>query len=188
MGYLKTAGALAVVASACVLASCLVPAPEWDDPALQGDYYDGDEEHRPGQPCNRCHGDYFSLPPLPPWEVAGTVYGRIDDHEDDGVEGVEVMVTDAAGNEMAVLTNRVGNFMVEVDSGVGAPSDEGKGVLKVPQALEFPLEVKIRLGDVEREMETKIWREGSCAHCHGAAPSASSVGRIYLYDDGEGPQ
>lgn len=169
--------------AALLFCGCITPPPEFDDPAVQGDYEDGDEEHRPGQPCLLCHSDYLKVPPLPSWEVAGTVYGLIDDLEDDGLEGVEVLVTDDTGLEISVLTNRTGNFMVEVNSGSSAPQTEDPGVLEIPRPLEFPLSVKIRRGSDEQEMKTKIWRNGSCAHCHGPEPGAESVGRVYLFDE-----
>lgn len=168
--------------------ACLATPPEQEEPAVQGDYEDGDEEHRPGQPCLLCHGEtIFVPPPGPDFETAGTVYGGDSDPEDSGIEGVDVIITDAMGREIVAVTNRAGNFMVEVSSDVNEPTQRDKGRLLIPWELEFPLSVRIRMGEIEQEMETKIWREGSCAHCHGPEPGADSVGRVYLYDEGEQP-
>jgi hypothetical protein len=166
------------------LAGCLVDPPQLDDPAVQGEYEDGDAEHRPGQPCLLCHGDgHF---PIPPGEIelalGGTVYSYIDDAEDMGLEGVEVVITDAAGLEISASSNRAGNFMLVVNGDVSTPTPRKKGRVDVPRALVYPLGVLIRQGANERRMETKIWRTGSCAHCHGAQPGRDSVGRVYLFD------
>ena len=162
--------------------ACLVESPQERAPAVQGDYEDGDEEHRPGQPCLLCHGEDHV--PRPPGEVrfqvAGTIYGAIDDPEDVGLEGVEVVVVDRDGVEVTAISNRVGNFMIQVDSAVDVPTLAPRGRLRIPRPLQFPLTTHIRRDDDDREMQTKIWRDGSCAHCHGPAPSATSVGRVYL--------
>ena len=189
MTRLLRAGSAAIGAGTVVLVTgllgggCIVPPPEFDDPAVQGDYEDGDAEHRPGQPCLLCHTDNIQLSLLPAWEVAGTVYGRIDDPEEAGLQGVEVLITDDTGFEITALTNRAGNFIVAVDTGVNAPRVDDEGVLAIPRELEFPLSVKIRRGADEQEMTTKIWRNGGCAHCHGPEPGAESVGRVYLFDE-----
>lgn len=180
-------GLLAILWSA-LSASCLVDSPLLDDPAVQGDYEDGDAEHRPGQPCLICHGPGHV--PRPPGEVqfqiAGTVFGAIDDPEDQGVAGVEVIVTDANGVVTTVESNRVGNFMVSVNEGASEPRVRERGWLAIPRALAFPLGVTIRRDTDEQIMRTKIWRAGSCAHCHGTAPDTDSVGRVYLFS-GEAP-
>lgn len=165
-------------------AGCLVDPPQLDDPAIQGDYEDGDAEHRPGQPCLLCHGgDYFPIPAGGlELALAGTVYGAIDDPEDRGLEGVEVVITDALGLEVRAASNRTGNFFAVIDSGVSAPVQRNKGRVAVPRALEYPLSVLIRQGANEQRMQTKIWRAGSCAHCHGPLPGRASVGRVYLFD------
>jgi cytochrome c5 len=179
--------AVAVVAAIAAIAAagCLVETPQERDPAVQGDYEDGDEEHRPGQPCLLCHGEgHFPLPPGgEQFQVAGTVYAGIDDFEDDGLEGVDVIITDADGVEVTAVSNRAGNFMIEVDSGVDAPTPRNKGRLRIPRPLVFPLTVRIQRGADAQEMETRMWRNGSCAHCHGPAPGADSVGRVYLLDE-----
>ena len=43
--------------------------------------------------------------------------------------------------------------------------------------------VKIKRGDIESVMETRIWRNGSCAHCHGPQPDESSMGRVFLDEE-----
>lgn len=180
---------LLVTMGAAMHSACIVDAPELDDASLQGDYDDGDAEHRPGQACLLCHGAGHI--PRPPGEVkllvGGTVYNGIADAEDTGLEGVEVELTDALGTVVTAVTNRTGNFMVSEESGATPGEVLEPGWIGVPQALEFPLRVVIRRGTDEQEMQTNIWRAGSCAHCHGAEPGVASVGRVYLVDDGGQP-
>lgn len=149
-------------------AACLAETPQEAEPAVQGDYEDGNEEHRPGQPCLLCHSSdgHLLIPPgRETFEVAGTVYGTIDADEDDGLNNVEIIFTDARGDQFTASSNRAGNFYIE-------------------EKLVYPLEVTIRRGDDEQRMKTKIWRNGSCAHCHGPTPGADSVGRVYLFSEG----
>lgn len=171
-----------------VSVGCIGTSPQEQDPRVQGDYDDGDPEHRPGQPCLLCHGPGH-LGPLPGetrLEIAGTVFAAIDDGEDDGLSAVVVTITDDTGFEFAARTNSAGNFMFDVDTTRSDIRERDDGQVTLPQAPVYPLSVKIRRGDDEQEMKTKIWREGSCAHCHGESPSATSVGRVYLLDDGSG--
>lgn len=165
--------------------ACLATTPQEEEPAVQGDYEDGDEEHRPGQPCLLCHSSEGHFPRAPgekTFEIGGTVYGFIDDAEDQGIEGVEIYFTDATGYQFTARSNRVGNFLVEVDGSLSEPVQGRKGVLKIPRKPRYPLEVTVVRGDEHQRMKTKIWRNGSCAHCHGPEPGADSVGRVYLFD------
>lgn len=181
MAVLRTTLAVTVAA---LVTSCIGTSPQERDPSVQGDYDDGDEEHRPGQPCLLCHGDGHLLEP--PGEerlaLAGTVYGMIDDLENAGLANVTVTVTDATGLALAVQTNRTGNFMFNVKPGITEARDRGRGRLEIPRALTYPLGVTIARGADTQTMKTKIWREGSCAHCHKATPGTDSVGRVYLLD------
>lgn len=164
--------------------ACLTSPRELDDPRVQGDYEDGDEEHRPGQPCLLCHSDdtdYLQeAPGEDVFELAGTVYPYRSSAEDEGLEDVRVVISDASGFGFTALTNSAGNFMVELDTGVSEPTQERRGVMVIPQPLEFPLTAYIwRDADIQ-EMDTLIQRDGSCGECHGSAPGADSVGRVYL--------
>lgn len=172
------------------LVGCLVDSPQEREPSVQGNYEDGDEEHRPGQPCLLCHSSEGHFPQAPgekTFEIGGTVYGIIDADEDDGLRDVEILFTDARGDEFSALSNEAGNFLVQVNSSLSEPSRRSKGVLEVPRTPVFPLEVVIRRGTDEQRMKTKIWRNGSCAHCHGPKPSIDSVGRVYLFSEGSTP-
>ncbi len=151
-----------------IAAGCLAPSPQEEEPAVQGEYEDGNEEHRPGQPCLLCHASEGHFPKAPggeTFEIGGTVYGTIDADEKDGLNNVEIIFTDARGNEFSTTSNRAGNFYVR-------------------EKPLYPLEVRIRRGSDEQRMKTKIWRNGSCAHCHGPTPGADSIGRVYLFSEG----
>ncbi len=166
---------------AAPLISCLAESPQEREPAVQGNYDDGDEEHRPGQPCLLCHSSEGHFPRAPgetTFAIGGTVYEFLDSGEDDGLRDVEVIFTDARGDSFTAISNKAGNFIVGVNTGLSAPELQDDGWLDIPRAPLYPLEVRIRRGQEEQRMKTKIWRNGSCAHCHGETPGAESVGRI----------
>ena len=184
MGVLSTVslpprGLFLACAALIGLSGCLAETAQEQEPAVQGDYEDGDEKHRPGQPCLLCHGpDHF--PRAPGEEIfilAGTVYGFVDDAEDDGLDEVDVEITDATMRTVVVQTNSAGNFIVSE----GDPKHK-KGWLRISGTLEFPLQVSISKAGDEQVMRTTIAQEGSCARCHGATPDIDSVGRIYLFE------
>ena len=180
MEFLRAASALVLMAN---LTGCLGTSPQEREPSVQGSYDDGDEEHRPGQPCLLCHssGHFLTPPGGRLWEVAGTVYGFVDDTENEGLEGVLVELVDADGYEFSARTNATGNFMFEVPS-KEADEDLGKGRVVLAQKPVFPLSVSISRGEDKKTMKTKIWREGSCSHCHGEGLGVDSVGRVPLFE------
>lgn len=145
---------------------------------------DGDPEHNPGLPCLACHGRDYS-PGDDVFALAGTVFLRASDRDDEGIGEVTVHVRDARGRDFAAVSNRAGNFMFSVDEGEDARvrmRDDGETELGFWP--EYPLEVWIESGGTEQRMRGLIRREGSCATCHDGAPSATSVGRVWL---AEGP-
>jgi hypothetical protein len=121
--------------------------------------------HRPGQPCLLCHG----------FQLAGTVYRFEDDRA--GVGGASVHVTDGMGRSFTATTNSSGNFYVTRGGELEADDD---GELELPYELEYPLAVEIEHEGITQPMRSLIWREGSCAHCHGPTEGESSAGRIVL--------
>lgn len=161
-------GVLIRAAAALALAGCIGTTPEDAERRALPDDEDGEPEHRPGQPCLLCHD----------FAIAGTVYYRASDRT--GFEGAEVDIEDAAGNRFVALTNRAGNFIVEVRGGLSAPEQRSRGRLDVPWEPEFPLSIAVRSGGVEQVMESLAWREGSCAGCHGPTVEADSAGPIYI--------
>lgn len=172
-----------VLVAALAVPACIGTSPEEEARAALGDDDDGDEEHRPGQPCLTCHGADYA-PGDDVFAVAGTIYLRAGDSN--GVEGARIDMVDADGNAFSATTNRVGNFMVEVDTDLSAPRQRGKGRAEIPWDPVFPLEVTVSRGDLEQEMESYVWRDGSCAGCHtGPADGVDSVARVWLIEEAD---
>jgi len=118
--------------------------------------------HRPGQPCLLCHSDASKAPPF---SFAGTVY--IDAASLTPIDEVRVNLVDSLGGRFSSITNCAGNFFVR------------------PQeyALEGPSWVSLQRDGVLREMETPIYRDGSCAGCHVDPVGPASAGHVFLIDD-----
>lgn len=167
---------LRVLALALLLGGCIGVSPEQREADQYP--YDDDEgpEHNPGLPCLACHDRDFS-PGEDVFALAGTVYRFADDAE--GVEGVEVQVTDADGNELTAVSNRAGNFMFEVDEGERT-RQRGEGRTEIGFWPAYPMTVRLSRDGIEQEMLTRVQREGSCNACHMADVDEASVGRIYL--------
>ncbi len=165
------------------LVSCIGTSPEDKLRADQGDDDDGDEEHRPGQPCLVCHSSDYS-PGGDVFVLAGTIYLFASDDDDNGLEGALVDVIDAQGRSFTAETNKVGNFMVEVENGLSSPRQRKKGKLKIGFEPEFPLTVAVRHGDLTQEMESTIGRDGSCAGCHrGSEATAERVEKVWMEEE-----
>jgi hypothetical protein len=118
--------------------------------------------HRPGQPCVLCHSEAGNAPPF---ALAGTVY--IDAHSLTPIDDVIVTLVDSFGQRFSTTTNCAGSFIVR------------------PQeySLVAPTWVSMRRDDVLREMETPIYRDGSCAGCHDDPLGPASAGHVFLIDD-----
>jgi len=157
--------AVAAVLVAAMLPACIGETPEEAARAAQGDAPDGDEEHRPGQPCLVCHSADYN-PGGAVFVLAGTVYLDASDDDGAGLEGAEVSFIDADGHEFSSMTNRVGNFMIRVDTSLEEPRRRSRGRAEIPWEPTFPLDVAVVYLGEEKSMESKIWREGSCAGCH----------------------
>ena len=165
------------------LSGCLWgTSPEEQLQADQGSYDDGDEEHRPGQPCLACHGAEHS-PGGDVFVVAGTIYEFASDDDEDGLEGVTVGMTDSEGRSFSAITNGAGNFMVSVEAGLSEPRQRPRGRAQIGFQPTFPLRVAISFGNTEQEMESRIWRNGSCSHCHrGETASGEQVEKVWVVE------
>lgn len=125
--------------------------------------------HNPGSACLLCHG--FSL--------GGTIYRRATDTE--GLGGVTIAFTDAAGHQFQTVSNSAGNFWVQVETSLAAPSPgESPGQVGVPWDVEFPVLVEVIANGKTVKMRNQIGQWGSCAECHTPDPGARSNGRIYV--------
>jgi hypothetical protein len=171
------------LAAVLPLCACIGVSPEDQRRASLGDAPDGDEEHRPGQPCLACHSEDYD-PGGRVFVLAGTVYRRTGDPESMGLEGAELRFLDAEGHEFGALTNRVGNFMINVDTSLSEPLHRTKGRLTIPYEPVFPLSVSyVYLGE-EKAMESLIWREGSCATCHyGSEADVDHVEKVWFEEE-----
>ncbi len=166
---------------------CLATSPEQIAEDALGDTdhcvteRDGEREcgsplHRPGQPCLVCHSREHN-PGEEIFAVAGTVYRRASDTT--GLGGVDVTVIDALGQEVTVRTNSAGNFYVrDGRSNFDEGPERGEG--RIGSRLEFPLVVELTYEDTTQMMRSVIWREGSCAACHGNDEGTDSTGRIFV--------
>jgi len=177
MTWLRIAVAMAIAA-----AGCLATSPEKQEQNAQGRGDEGDPEHRPGQPCLVCHRESFH-PGDDVFVIAGTIFLRATDSDKKGLRDADVVITDAQEREIIARTNHAGNFMITVDEGRDMPRQKKNGKLKIGFHPEFPLHVRIRQGADEIEMQSLVWRDGSCAGCHrGPTATASSVEKVYLLE------
>ncbi|MEO6601888.1 MAG: hypothetical protein ABIQ16_18565 [Polyangiaceae bacterium] len=118
--------------------------------------------HRPGQPCLVCHSDQGGEEPF---LSAGTVFISRDSRMP--IENVKVNFLDSAAHRYTAVTNCAGNFIVR-------PGDF---------AVDTPYWVSMQRDDVYREMDTAIYREGSCSACHSDPIGPASAGHVFLIDD-----
>ena len=67
----------------------------------------------PGQDCMSCHctdDKVACTASALPWTAAGTVFSDYRATVNDGVQGVHVLITDAMGKQLDLVTNEAGNF------------------------------------------------------------------------------
>jgi len=100
-----------------------------------------------------------------PFSLAGTVYVSADSLTP--IDGVQVKVIDSLEHSFVTTTNCAGNFIVR------------------PQEFtpDAPVWINMQRDEVFRVMNTAIYREGSCAGCHGDPQGPALVGHVYLIDD-----
>ncbi len=118
--------------------------------------------HRPGQPCVLCHSEAGDAPPF---SMAGTVY--VDADSLTPIDDVTVTFIDVFGQTFSTTTNCAGSFFLR-------PSD---------YSWEGPIWVSLQRDEVLREMETPIFRDGSCTGCHDDPVGPASAGHVFLIDD-----
>jgi hypothetical protein len=120
--------------------------------------------HRPGQPCVLCHSEAGVAEPF---LFAGTVY--IDAHSLTPIDDVRVDFIDSVGSAFSTVTNCAGSFIVR----------------RREYSAGGPIWVSMQRDEVLREMETPIYRDGSCAGCHDDPLGPASAGHVFLIDDPE---
>jgi hypothetical protein len=117
--------------------------------------------HRPGQPCLACHGAGDASA----FTVAGTVYAR--EKSKTPLNDVTVRLIDAAGRRFDSVTNCAGNFFVRPTEFV----------------VQYPLWVTLAVEEHTLDMESPVFREGSCAPCHRDPKGRDSAGPVYFLLD-----
>jgi hypothetical protein len=75
-----------------------------------------------------------------------------------------VVLQDAAGHTQTTATNCAGNFMLRPDE----------------LTLQYPIWVTVQAAGQTIDMESPIYREGSCASCHADPLGPSSAGHVFL--------
>jgi len=115
---------------------------------------------RPGENCLRCHSPTGGVG-APTWTAGGTIYPRRDADQGEGVEGVNVTITDADGKTVTLVTNEVGNFFTD-------------------EPLTKPYRVAIEYEGRTKQMPREA-PAGSCNACHSWPDrSGGAPGRIYV--------
>ena len=119
--------------------------------------------HRPGQPCLACHREGGEAKSV--FSIAGTIYREKGAAL--ALGEVEVELTDMTGHKVVARSNCAGNFYLS------------------PAAFipTYPVWVVLRSGSHSIEMESPIYREGSCATCHVEPPGPMSAGAVFLTDE-----
>jgi hypothetical protein len=118
--------------------------------------------HRPGQPCNVCHGGIG--PANLRFSVAGTVY-QYSVSPSPAANGATVQLQDVTGSAFHTTTNSAGNFYV----------------LQSDWAPTYPMSVPgVIYNGTTVTMSTLDNREGSCAACHTQTPGPNSAGEVYI--------
>jgi hypothetical protein len=110
----------------------------------------------PGADCMECH----STGSKRAWTAAGTVFSSADARPDEGLQGVEVSLTDSKNRTIRMTTNGAGNFYTA-------------------ETLFFPVNVDIKLKDAEMKM-ADMPPVGSCNSCHTGLSGPTGIGRIHV--------
>jgi hypothetical protein len=111
-----------------------------------------------------CHSEAGNAEPF---LLAGTVY--IDAQSLTPIDNVRVDFIDAFGSTFSTITNCAGSFIVR----------------RQEYSAGGPIWVSLQRDEVLREMETPIYRDGSCAGCHTDPLGPASAGHVFLIDDPE---
>ena len=116
-----------------------------------------DSSMRPGSNCMTCHDGAAA----PRWSVAGTVFPCAQADVGAGVDGVTVVITDAAGTDLLRLTtNAVGNFY---------------SVIPLPPSIRASVQ---RNGT--RQTMPAAQSLGECNSCHAIPAQGGAAGRVYI--------
>jgi hypothetical protein len=115
-------------------------------PACGGN--DNGPEMKPGENCLSHHA----------FSAAGTVFKSAASGTGDGLAGATVKIQDAAGKQLTLTSNGVGNFYTL-------------------EPLAFPLAIEVAAGTSIQKMPAAT--NGGCNGCHTQPPGGGAPGRIY---------
>jgi hypothetical protein len=135
--------------------------------------YSGSPVMNPGDDCLSCHVQ-GGLASGRPWTLAGTVFPAVDASPDAGLAQAQILVTDANGKQLTLLSNAAGNFYTA-------------------EPLADLVDIEIQKGDRRMIMQTSVvgggalQLVGSCNSCHlvSATPGATlglngAPGRLFV--------
>lgn len=115
---------------------------------------------RPGQDCLSCHSEGAGRG-APIWSAGGTVYAKADAQADEGVQGVDVLLSAPDGSLIEKLvTNKVGNFYTRTL----LPPGFKVGLEYQGQRIAMPCPPPA----------------GLCNFCHSDPPRGAAPGRMYV--------
>lgn len=115
---------------------------------------------RPGEDCLSCHSEGAGRG-APAWSLGGTVYASPDAKADEGVSGVDVLVSDADGTLLEKLTtNAAGNFY----SATPLPAGFRVALEHQGESIAMPCPPPA----------------GLCNACHNDPPIGQALGRLYV--------
>jgi hypothetical protein len=97
-----------------------------------------------------------------PFTVGGTIYRTADEGPAPGLEGVRIVLTDAAGKVVRLESNRAGNFFSR-------------------EAIAFPVAIEVQRAGSERKASVRAGpcSVGGCNGCHTLPPKGGAPGRLY---------
>ena len=79
----------------------------------------------------------------------------------EGIQGVEVQITDSKNRVVTVTSNGAGNFYTA-------------------ETLFYPISVEIKRGKSVMMMPDNVDNHGACNHCHNGGSGPDDMDRIYL--------
>jgi hypothetical protein len=135
------------------------------------------EFHRPGQPCVLCHDSYEGAEPE--LTIGGTVFREAEDGTyvplsvpADATQFI-VRIKDSAGNSWDAPVNCIGNFFVR----------KGDFIPAFPVLTSVLRGAKAGPPVVNKDMISRVGRDGSCATCHKSPKSWLSPGPVFATGD-----
>jgi hypothetical protein len=119
----------------------------------------------PGVACDTCHKLLGSATKFP-FDMAGTVYPTAHEPDDcNGVQGAQVIITDASGTDHTLQVNAAGNFYNLNYVGLGA--------------ISTPYTARVVANGKTRVM-VGPQTSGDCNSCHSEQGTQAAPGRIMM--------